>query len=189
MPTLSAETRKKLRYCNAWNCVVQGVLVFLVTPLTLAFMAPNMLRAVVRSAGQVTIEDFEKSLGELRRSETSNCFYNLTNAYELQTQTPAPKPVFKELCIPFFLSMQNFDFSLSEDGDLTFYAWTREEPQNLAALDLEIVAPNQQLLGLMSILNSDEDVASTVLKAWAYRQPCSATLSKPRMPTLRAPPK
>ena len=163
MPTLSAETRKKLRYCNAWNCVVQGVLVFLVTPLTLAFMAPNMLRAVVRSAGQVTIEDFEKSLGELRRSETSNCFYNLTNAYELQTQTPAPKPVFKELCIPFFLSMQNFDFSLSEDGDLTFYAWAREAPQDLAALDLEIVAPNQQLLGLMGILNSDEDVASTVL--------------------------
>ena len=163
MPTLSAETRKKLRYCNAWNCVVQGVLVFLVTPLTLAFLAPNMLRAVVRSAGQVTIEDFEKSLGELRRSETSNCFYNLTNAYELQTQTPAPKPVFKELCIPFFLSMQNFDFSLSEDGDLTFYAWAREAPQDLAALDLEIVAPNQQLLGLMGILNSDEDVASTVL--------------------------
>ena len=163
MPTLSAETRKKLRYCNAWICVVQGVLVFLVTPLTLAFMAPNMLRAVVRSAGQVTIEDFEKSLGELRRSETSNCFYNLTNAYELQTQTPAPKPVFKELCIPFFLSMQNFDFSLSEDGDLTFYAWAREAPQDLAALDLEIVAPNQQLLGLMGILNSDEDVASTVL--------------------------
>ena len=163
MPTLSAETRKRLRYCNAWNCVVQGVLVFLVTPLTLAFMAPNMLRAVVRSAGQVTIEDFEKSLGELRRSETSNCFYNLTNAYELQTQTPAPKPVFKELCIPFFLSMQNFDFSLSEDGDLTFYAWAREAPQDLAALDLEIVAPNQQLLGLMGILNSDEDVASTVL--------------------------
>jgi hypothetical protein len=86
--------------------------------------------------------------------------YNLTNAREMQTVTPAPKPHFEAIEVPFTKMVMTFDASSTSGGDRYLYhEVTKYVPTNAADLDLEIVQVNPAYLGTMYAVAPSESIA------------------------------
>ena len=103
------------------------------------YVLPNMAATATRSAVVIdTLAKFDASpmSSPLNATETFT-FFNLTNAYELQTQVPAPKPIFREVAVQFNYQSQLYDYESQEDGNVMSYkAWQLYTPVNPADLDL-----------------------------------------------------
>lgn len=85
--------------------------------------------------------------------------YNLTNARELQTVTPAPKPHFEAIEIPMTEMTMAFDGYPTAGGDRYLYhEWTKYVPTNAADLDLEIVQVNPAYLGTLAAVAPSESM-------------------------------
>lgn len=90
-------------------------------------------------------------------------FFNLTNAYELQTQVPAPKPVFREVKVSFTRNIQQYDFEPNEDGtEASFKFLNYMMPVNADDLNLEIVNVNALLLQMIQLVGTESLLGPTL---------------------------
>lgn len=75
-------------------------------------------------------------------------FFNLTNAYELQTQTPAPKPRFETVTVTFNKTWEYFDYKFVDEGrGYEYTEFFRYDAITPSDWNLEIVNINPVYLG------------------------------------------
>lgn len=143
-------------------CTCLSVVSFLVAGLAF-FAAEWYLPSATGSAtvGLLTMdtpEKFAAVLGMEREIEQTIVFFNLTNAYELQTVTPPPKPIFKEVRVIFTVKAQAFDYTLSNDEhSYSYKQWTHLKPKVVADGLLEIVQLNTVLPALLAQVPGGEN--------------------------------
>ena len=116
------------------------------------------------TVGLLTIDTPEKFavLGAERTLEQTIVMFNLTNAYELQTVTPPPKPIFQEVSVTFTVKTEAFDYELASD-ELTYShkTWSYLEPKTASDGLLEIVQLNSVLPALLAQVGGEATLKAT----------------------------
>jgi len=83
--------------------------------------------------------------------------FNLTNAKELQTVTPAPKPHFEAIEVEFTQMGRSFNCSVLNGGEqVKAHDWSKWVPSNPDVYDWEIVQVNPAYLGTVGALAPSE---------------------------------
>merc|ERR1711920_202496 len=83
--------------------------------------------------------------------------FNLTNAKDLQTIDPAPKPHFDAVEVNFTQMSKSFDCSSLEDGEkIKYHDWSKWVPTNPEVYNWEFVQVNPAYLGTIGALAPSE---------------------------------
>jgi len=83
--------------------------------------------------------------------------FNLTNAKELQTVTPAPKPHFEAVEVNFTQMGKSFNCSSLDEGEkIKYHDWTKWVPTNPDTYNQEFVQVNPAYLGTVGALAPSE---------------------------------
>ena len=133
--------------------------------IVLLEIVPNSAASALRE--KMVLDSRSKWL-DMKGNETYSfpdtyTFFNLTNAYELQTQVPAPKPVFREVKVNFTRNVQQYDFEPNEDGTVaSFKVLNYMTPVNADDLDLEIVNVNALLLQMIQLAGTESLLGPTL---------------------------
>ena len=95
----------------------------------------------------------------IRNEPVEYVFLNVTNAYELQTVSPPPKPIFAAVPITFRFSAESFDAQLTDDAE-TFSEKTHFhlEFSDPADAQLSIVTAHSILAGLIRFCGGEQAI-------------------------------
>ena len=119
-----------------------ALLSFAAVPLCLVVslrLLPDMSADATRSALVIDSQTkFDASpMSDVINITETYTFFNLTNAYELQTQSPAPKPIFREVAVELVHVTQHYDYASEDDGAaMSYKTWSYYTPVNPADLSL-----------------------------------------------------
>jgi hypothetical protein len=124
---------------------------------------PNIVKNLVHqglkieSAGDMS--DYLKDEGDrIATASSTITVFNLTNAYAMQTQSPAPKPHFVPIEVAFTERQEKFDgeYIGGAHGSYKYSAFNTWTPANPADLDMQIVQVNPAYLGSIYALAPSE---------------------------------
>jgi hypothetical protein len=133
--------------------IIAGILSLVAAEIIL----PGVLVATMHDTMSVdTPSKFDKILGTERSQPYVITFLNVSNALALQTESPAPTPIFKEVSVNYSMKSRAFGYELSSDKSVYSYKmWTYMEPVNEAEKHLEIVQINPVLLATLAPLGGE----------------------------------
>ena len=103
---------------------------------------------------------FEKTAADLAgTSITEYIFFNVTNAYELQTATPRPSPILVPVSVKFYVRSRMFDYQLSADGNVySVKQWEYIYPVNPSDANLTIITANRALPSVYRICGGESSM-------------------------------
>ena len=147
--------KKMLAPC--WNftcCTVMAVLHIVLAILCIVgaeVAMPMMMKGAMQDLAVMDTEaKFAKTLGVENTLETTVTFLNLTNAYDLQTVTPRPNPIFVEVPVVLTVKTQSFDYELSADESYYKYkTWSYVTTKTPSEANLVITQLNGYLSAVL----------------------------------------
>ena len=145
-----------------------ALLNLLSAPILLIFMFDILPNSSASAMREKMVLDSERKWMDLKSDEMYSfvdtfTFFNLTNAYELQTQVPAPKPVLREVKVNFTRSVQQYSFAPNEDGtEASFKVLQYQTPVHADDLNLVIVNVNALLLQMIQLAGTESLLGPTL---------------------------
>ena len=159
--------KKMLAPC--WNftcCTVMAVLHIVLAILCIVgaeVAMPMMMKGAMQDLAVMDTEaKFAKTLGVENTLETTVTFLNLTNAYDLQTVTPRPNPIFVEVPVVLTVKTQSFDYELSADESYYKYkTWSYVTTKTPSEANLVITQLNGYLSAVLMGFGGEAALAAT----------------------------
>ena len=142
-------------------------------------LMPGVIQSTLKDAGTINTQaKFEAALGLERTRTRTVTFFNLTNAHDLQTVNPPPKPIFDAIDVAFTTKVQSFGFELSADGATYSYkTWQYDEAVTASDLSLEIIQVNSMLPKLVREFGGEATMKATHDAAYAAGYAIDSTLA------------
>jgi hypothetical protein len=136
------------------GCLFFVAVLMVVMSIIGEFVLPSTIYTMIEEGLPIKSQsDAVKETEDVTVTRTTITLFNLTNAYEMQTVLPAPKPHLVPIEIPFTEREYMYDPVFDgETGNFRYSSYTSWTPDNPSDLNLQIVQINPVYAGVFFLL-------------------------------------